>query len=141
MTLTRFQKIALAIAGFTATLIGAFITFAPQAFYHGYGIEIASDPNMLSELRAPGAGLFALGMLMLSGLTRASMLPIALAAGLTVYLGFPAGRIVSLIVDGVPSASVIGALGIEVVIAALLIAAFGLRPSRITPDPVARSLG
>jgi hypothetical protein len=124
MTLTLFQKITLGISGVTALGIGAFILAAPHAFYASYGISLGSNANLLSELRAPGAGLAALGAIMLAGVVRAAWSPVALVAALTVFLAFPAGRLVSLAVDGMPSASVLSALGIEVAIAALCLTAF-----------------
>ena len=125
MKLTRLQKTVLGIAGITALAIGAVILFTPHAFYASYGVTLGQNPNMLSELRAPGAGLAALGVVMLAGLVRAALAPVALVAALTVYLAYPFGRVVSFLVDGVPSDSVLGALAVEIVIAVLLAAAFG----------------
>ncbi len=125
---TVFQKLALGLSGVTALAIGSAILFVPHAFYASYGIALGPDPNMLSELRAPGAGLAALGGIMLAGLIRAALLPAALTVALAVYIAFPAGRVVSVIADGMPSGSVIGALAVEIVIACLLLAAF--RPRR-----------
>ena len=65
---------------------------------------------------------------MLSGVFRAAMAPIALAVALTVFLAFPVGRIVGIVMDGMPSGSVIGALAFEIIIAALLLFAF--KPTR-----------
>lgn len=128
MQLTRFQKITLGIGGVTALAIGTFITLAPHAFYASYGIELGQDPNLLNELRAPGAGLAVLGALMIAGIVRAAMAPIAFAVALTVFVAFPVGRIVGIVMDGMPSGSVIGALAIEIIIAGLLLAAF--KPTR-----------
>ena len=128
MQLTRFQKITLGIGGVTALAIGTMNTLAPHAFYASYGITLGQDPNLLNELRAPGAGLAVFGALMLAGIVRAAMAPIALAVALTVYLAFPAGRIVGIVMDGMPSGSVIGALAFEIIIAALLLFAF--KPTR-----------
>ena len=124
MTMTRFQRITLGLAGLTAFSIGAFILCAPHAFYAGYGIALGPDPDLLSELRAPGAGLAALGGLMLWGLVRPALVPVALGAALSVYVAFPVGRLVSLITDGMPSGGIIGALGVEVALAALVLWAF-----------------
>ena len=124
MHLTRFQKITLGISGLTAVAIGTLITLTPHAFYASYGIALGQDPNLLSELRAPGAGLAIFGALMLSGVFRASLAQIAAAVALTVYLAFPFGRIVGIAMDGMPSGSVISALVFEVVIAVLLLGAF-----------------
>ena len=124
---TMFEKIALGLSGLTALAIGACILFAPHAFYAGYGITLGEDANLLSELRAPGAGLAGFGLLMLLGIGRQAILPVAMAAALTVFIAFPAGRLVGIAVDGMPSGSVIGALVVELAIAALCLAAFRRR--------------
>ena len=134
MQLTRFQKVSLGVSGITALAIGSVITLVPHVFYASYGITLGEDPNLLSELRAPGAGLAVFGAIMLAGIVRTSMMPIALAVALTVYLAFPSGRIVGLVMDGIPSGSVLGALVVEVIIACLLLVAFwprrSMNPSR-----------
>lgn len=127
MRSTTLEKIALGLSGLTALTIGAFILFAPHAFYAGYGITLGEDANLLSELRAPGAGLAGFGVLMLLGIWLHAILPVAMAAALTVFLAFPAGRLVGLAVDGMPSGGIIGALIVELVIAALCLAAFRRR--------------
>lgn len=127
MRSTTFEKIALGLSGLTALTIGAFILFMPHAFYASYGIMLGQDANLLSELRAPGAGLAGCGLLMLLGIWRHAVLPVAMAVALTVFIAFPAGRLVGLAVDGIPSGSVIGALVVELVIAALCLAAFRRR--------------
>jgi len=124
MILSKFQKTALAIAGVTALCFGGLILATPLAFYASYGIALDGNPSLLSELRAPGAALATLGALMLAGLVRAAWAPVARVAALTVYLAFPAGRIISLAVDGMPSPNVIGALVIEISIATLCLVAF-----------------
>lgn len=128
MTLTRLQKIALGIAGVSAFSIGTAITLTPHAFYESYGIALGSDPSLLSELRAPGAGLAALGAVMLAGIVRQSLSQVALVAAFVVFLGFPAGRIVGLAFDGMPSVGILAALVFELAVAALCLFAF--RPGR-----------
>lgn len=130
---TLFEEIALGLSGLTALTIGAFILFAPHAFYASYGITLGEDASLLSELRAPGAGLAGFGLLMMLGIWRHAVLPVAMAAALTVFVAFPVGRLIGLAVDGMPSGSVIGALVIELLIAALCLAAF--RQRLWTPEP------
>ena len=129
MQLSRLQKITLGVSGITALAIGTFIALAPHAFYASYGITLGPDPSLLSELRAPGAGLAAFGTLMLAGLVRAAMAPTSIAVALAVFLAFPVGRVIGLIVDGLPSGSVIGALALELIIAGALLLLF--RPRRV----------
>ena len=130
MTTTKFQKITLGIAGVTAFGIGGFILASPHAFYASYGIALGTDPSLLSELRAPAANLAALGAVILAGVVRPAWAQVSTAIAVTVFLAFPAGRLLSLIVDGMPSGSVLGALAIEVAIGALCVAALWRRPVR-----------
>lgn len=124
------EKSALGVSGLTALGIGGFILAAPHAFFAGYGITLGDDASLLSELRAPAAGLAVFGLLMLAGIWRASMAPVSRAAALTVFLAFPAGRIVGLFVDGWPSGPILGALVFELAVAALCVVAFSRRFER-----------
>lgn len=124
MTVTVLEKIALGVSGLTAVGIGVFILAAPHAFFASYGITLGDDASLLSELRAPAAGLAVLGLLMLMGIWRTAMAPVSRAAAMTVFLAFPAGRLVGLVVDGLPSGPIIGALVFELSIAALCFVAF-----------------
>ena len=128
----RFEKIALGLAGVTALAIGTMILSVPHSFYASYGIVLGSNPNLLSELRAPGAGLAVSGLVMLLGLWSQTIRPASIAFAMTVFLAFPGGRLVSLALDGVPSSSVLGALIVEVAIGCLCLLAFRRRmwPSR-----------
>lgn len=130
MSVISFEKFALGVSGLTAVGIGIAILAAPHAFFASYGITVGDDPSLLSELRAPAAGLAAFGVLMLAGLWRSTMMQVSKAAALTVFLAFPAGRLIGLIVDGLPSSPIIGALVFELAVAALCIAAFGRRSAR-----------
>lgn len=129
MTLTKLEKTTLWISGLTAVGIGGMITFAPHSFYASYGIVIGEDPSLLSELRAPGAGLATLGIMMLLGIWRSALAQLAVAATLIVFLAFPAGRLIGLALDGMPSVGIVGALVLEVAIAALCVFAFRKRLS------------
>ena len=122
--MTRVQSLALGTAGVLATGIGAALTVAPAAFLAGSGIALGSDPSLLSELRAAGAGLAVLGAVMLAGLRQAALRPMALIAAATVYLGYPLGRLVGIAMDGLPSGEILAALAAELVIALWLAAAF-----------------
>lgn len=132
MSLTRLEKIALSVAGLTAVGIGGFISAAPQVFYASYGIALGENASLLSELRALAAGLVALGGLMLAGIWRAELASLAIASAFIVFLAFPAGRLIGLAVDGIPSSGIIGALFLEVAIAILCILAFRRRLSRVS---------
>ncbi|MDV4143985.1 MULTISPECIES: DUF4345 domain-containing protein [Shimia] len=117
--MTLFQKLILGVAGLTGLGIGLAITFVPQAFYAGYGIEISQNPAALSELRAPGANLAALGALVFVGAIRPGLAHLSAALGTLVYFAFVFGRLVSIVLDGWPGDAIASVLGLEVLIGAL----------------------
>lgn len=126
-----FQKTTLAVAGVTALGIGATITVAPQSFYALYGITLGADPSLLSEVRAPGANLAVLGGLMLLGLLRPALTRLSLTLAAAVFLAYAAGRAVGFVLDGIPSAGLLEAFAIELVIG--MIAVLAVRLDRPAP--------
>ena len=117
MKLNKVQTACLGIAGLTACVIGSVIALDPAGFYAGYGLNIETNTDMLSELRAPGVNLAVLGAVMLAGVLRESLRQMAISLGVLVFGAFAGGRILGLLLDGIPSSSVLIALSIEVVIA------------------------
>lgn len=109
----------LGLSGFTAAAIGLAILLDPQAFYASYGVLLTPQPNLMSELRAPAANLAALGMIVLSGAVYQRMAQQAATLGATVFLAFAAGRLLSLILDGWPSESILVAFAIEIILGVL----------------------
>lgn len=134
MSTTLLEKVTLGISGLTAASIGGFILAVPHVFYASYGIALGDNPSLLSELRAPAAGLLTLGVLMLTGIWRSSMIQVSIAAALTVFLAFPAGRLIGFAVDGLPSGGIIGAFVLEIAIAGLCLFAFRRRILPTTTD-------
>lgn len=121
------QKLTLSAAGLSALGVGLAITFAPHAFYAGSGVEIGHDPNLLSELRAPGANLAMLGAVIFAGVFRPELARRSAALGAAVFLAFAFGRVVGVAIDGPPGSGMLGALAFEVVIGALCLLALRRR--------------
>ncbi|MEO0624898.1 MAG: DUF4345 domain-containing protein, partial [Pseudomonadota bacterium] len=90
-----------------------------QGFYAGYGIEIGNHPTMLSELRAPGANLATLGALIFTGVFRSDLMRLSAALGTVVFLAFAFGRLMGIVLDGMPAEGIVTALAIELVAGAL----------------------
>jgi hypothetical protein len=120
---TWFQKLTLGAGGMLALGIGAAIVIAPVSFYAIYGISLEDDPNLLSELRAPGANLAALGGLILVGVMRPSRFRFSAVLGATVFLAYAFGRLMSMALDGMPTSGLVQATAIEFVIGVLCLAA------------------
>ena len=118
-----------AVSGAIAVLIGVSILFAPNAFFAMNHIALADDPNLMSEIRAPGGLLMASGVVMICGAIMRSLLRAALLTSAVVFGMYGVSRVVSVVFDGAPSSSLVGALGIELLfglIAASLIVKLGL---------------
>lgn len=111
-----FTRIFLAISGAIACLIGAAVLLIPHTFFATNDITLTSDPNLMSEIRAPGGLLVGAGLIMVSGAVTRSMIHVGLMTAAIAYLMYGLSRVVSLVIDGVPSSSLLGALVVEFVV-------------------------
>ncbi|NEO86666.1 MAG: DUF4345 domain-containing protein [Spirulina sp. SIO3F2] len=136
MLMSKFQKVMLGLAGFTAFAIGSLITLAPHAFYASYGFALDNNPTLLSELRGPGANLAVLGAIVMAGLFVKSISKISIAIALIIFLAFPVGRVIGIAADGLPSENVLAALAVEMIVGLLLLVAFA---KRTVPDSLTQS--
>ncbi len=109
----------LAIAGLLLLVIGGAILMAPHAFHGSNGIALGSNPNMLSEIRAPGGLLASSGLLVLISVFRGSVRDVAIQLTVLVYGSFGVARLVSIAQDGMPSSPIVGAMVLELLIAAV----------------------
>lgn len=115
MQLTKTLRALLVLSGLMAGFIGASILFTPAQFHAGHGIELGANVNLMSEVRAPGGALLVLGALMLVGAFVRSFTLVSTVIAAAVYLAYGAARLVSLGLDGVPDAGLVGATAIELV--------------------------
>jgi len=108
-----FTRLALGAAGLLALGIGAAICLIPDAFYASYGIVLPASADFYSEVRAPGANLAILGGLIFTGALKSDSTRFSAALGTSVFLAYATGRMVSIVLDGMPSEAILLALGIE----------------------------
>jgi uncharacterized protein DUF4345 len=120
----------LIVSGLLAAAIGAAVTLTPLAFAASNGIQLSTDPSLLSEVRAPGGALLACGLLILAGAAVRELRFSASLIAAAVYLPYGLARLVSLLIDGVPAEGLLAATAIELVIGALALIA--VRESRPT---------
>ncbi len=117
----KLASAVLLLASLGIGVIGLGYLLSPHTMYglYGIGLETVNEANMV---RAAYGGLF-LGfaiLFLLGGLQDQFTRP-ALVALLTFMAGFAVGRIVSLIVDGMPSLIIISLIVFEVVYSALAV--------------------
>ena len=113
----KLVKLALSLSGVTAIAIGGAILLVPAAFYATYGIELGSDANLGSDIRASGGALLTTGLLMLAGLVvpRFTFASIVIAAA--VFLSYGLSRLAGVAMDGWPDSGLIWAGAFELAIA------------------------
>ena len=131
---TKPHRFFLVVSGLIAAAIGGAILVAPAAFHASNGIELAADPSLMSEVRAPGGALLGLGLLMLAGGFMASLARVSTAVAAAVYLSYGLARLVSVAVDGVPADGLLLAAGAELLIGAIALA-FVARPVAGRAEP------
>lgn len=119
-----FHRTTLGAAGLTALGVGLAVALAPEAFYAGYGIAVSADPVALSERRAPGASLAALGAAIFAGALTPAHARACAALGGLVFFGFAAGRLAGIALDGWPGWGIASALAIELLLGGLCLAAW-----------------
>lgn len=105
-------------AGLVLSWIGALVLLTPHTFFATNGITLGHDPSLMSEIRAPGGLLLASGVVVLLGALRRAMRREALMLAALVYGSFGASRLLAITLDGVPTESLLGAMGVELVLAA-----------------------
>lgn len=82
----------------------------PRAFIDSDGI---ASTDLLSETRAPGAALCAIGALLVFAAIRRRRLGAAALISTLLYLGYGGGRLVSMAVDGMPGGTIVVATIVE----------------------------
>ena len=95
-------------------IVGVGYLFSPEFMYSLYDIEILSV-NELSMVRSVFGGLFiAFSILFLVGVIFNDLLILSLMGLVTFMSGLALGRVVSIVIDGVPEALLLGLLLLEV---------------------------
>ena len=115
-------RIGLAGSGAILGLIGGALMLAPKAFLEMSHVFVEGEPSLMSELTAPSGVLLIASALMILGAVRLRFANLALSAGAIVYGGYGVGRLVSMAIHGLPSASLVTATVIEFGVAAMLVA-------------------
>jgi hypothetical protein len=120
MTIKK-NKIYLFCAGTILGLVGFYIGFSPADYLTQLFGKIEFNSDSLSELRGMGGSLFILGLFVLGGAFINRIEDASLIISVLIFGGFSAFRFLSILLDGIPSQSILIALTIEVVFAVIAI--------------------
>jgi hypothetical protein len=115
----KLGTVALAGAGAMMLIVGTLHLIAPQMMMKTPNIDL-STVNHLHVIRAAYGGAYlGIAALFLLGLFRDHARAFALLAVSVLFGGFAFGRLVSILLDGVPVALYIAVLAVEVILAGL----------------------
>ncbi len=113
----KYSKILnsfLIITGLIAAGIGAGLLCIPVEFEASADVILSNDVNLLSELRATGGGLFASGILIVLGAFIRRLAFTSVIISTVLYLAYGIGRIIGMILDGIPSEGLVQATVLEI---------------------------
>ncbi|SIO13945.1 protein of unknown function [Parasphingorhabdus marina DSM 22363] len=119
------------VAGGLLMVIGAGLLFQPHNFSAANGIILGDNPSLISEIRAPGAVLMVSAIFMILGVGRERFLRPALALIMAIYGSYGLARLLSIMLDGPPSPSLVQAMILELIIASFALI-FWLRSGPIS---------
>jgi len=112
----KVLKIVLFISGLIAAAIGGAIVAIPIAFYSTYSIELGGNVALLNEIRASGGALLVTGILIISGAFFTRMTFTSIVISTLLYLSYGLSRMLSMVIDGMPSEGLVQSAALEIVI-------------------------
>ncbi|WP_299871780.1 DUF4345 domain-containing protein [uncultured Cocleimonas sp.] len=112
----KVLKIVLFISGLIAAAIGGAIVVIPIAFYSTYSIELGGNVALLNEIRASGGALLVTGILIISGAFFTRMTFTSIVISTLLYLSYGLSRMLSMVIDGMPSEGFVQSAALEIVI-------------------------
>lgn len=121
---SKVLKVVLFLSGLLLIVVGTASLFAPVAFKAGAGIDLEGNVNLLNEVRGYGGILLGCGILILLGAFIPNLSYTSNIVSIVVYLFFGAGRVVSILLDGMPADALIKATAAEIIFGLLGVFAF-----------------
>ena len=121
---SKVLKTILIVAGVVGMIVGGANLFVPVAFNASSGIDLGENISLMNEMRASGGGLLLSSVVIVMGafVSRLAFTSTLLATML--YLGYGFSRLVSIMVDGMPSDDLVSVAIFEIFVG--LVALFGL---------------
>ncbi|MEM9272060.1 MAG: DUF4345 domain-containing protein [Cyanobacteria bacterium P01_F01_bin.143] len=116
MEKSKFTQIVLLISGLIAIAVGGVIQISPVDFYATNNIDIVGNVNLLNEIRASSGALLAYGIFILTGAFIDQLRFTAIILSTLLFLSYGLSRFASVVIDGMPVDSLIGAGVIEILV-------------------------
>ncbi|MGC3940317.1 DUF4345 domain-containing protein [Roseobacter sp. EG26] len=107
------NRLALVLSGLILVGAGGTMLLAPEVLHAKNGVTLGNDPNLLSEIRAPGGFLFLAGLTIAASAAQDRFVCLGLGLAALVYSSFGVARVYSIFVDGFPVQSLVLVTGLE----------------------------
>ncbi len=107
--------IFLVTSGILLTFIGAAFLFMPKKMKANQGIKIAGDVSMLNETRSASTLILVFALLILFGAFESGLSYIATLVSVLMLLSLGVGRLMSIVIDGIPVKALVIATIVELV--------------------------
>jgi hypothetical protein len=124
MKTSKGLKAILIVVSLPLLVFGAWRLLDPAGFYAFNGLASPSAPGMLSGVRGAGGVIAVSGIIVLLGAFRASWTFTSTVLGAVVFLSLGLGRVVGVVLDGVPNREVVQGMVIELVFGVLALFAY-----------------
>ncbi len=109
-------KIYLALSGLLLVFIGAATLFNPIEIKASSGIDLAGNASLLNDIRATSALILVLALILVSGVFKKGNIGVSSLISFTVFLSLGTGRLISILIDGMPAESMVKATGLEFIL-------------------------
>lgn len=116
MNSLKFLKIYLIISGLLLSVIGTLTAFNPVEIKANEGIEITGNASALNDVRAFGILLLAIAILSFSGAIKVTTKKTAAITVPLLFISLGIGRVISILLDGMPSDGMVKATILEFVL-------------------------
>ncbi len=130
MNSLKILKIYLFIAGLILTAIGSLTTFNPIAIKANEGIDIAGNSSALNDVRSFGVLLLAFAFFSFLGSFKNALRKSAAITIPLLFLSLGIGRLLSILLDGMPSDGMVKATGLEIILGILGLVLFSLNSKK-----------
>ena len=128
---SKVLKAYLIVSGLLLTFIGGATLIKPVFMKGNAGIDIAGQISVINDIRASGAFILAIALLSLLGAFMKRLTYTSVVALFTLFIALGIGRLVSILIDGMPVEGLLHATVLEFVLGITGVILFGVYKEKI----------
>lgn len=118
---SKILKVILLVSGLILIIAGSFALFGPEGFTIRNGIDIAGNTSLINDYRTFGSLMLGSGLIILVGVIHSRMAFTSTVVAAVMYTIMTIGRVLSIVIDGIPAESLVKATVLEGLIGAVAI--------------------